>query len=200
MTLKYALTDDELGQFYKRMNAIVDRLGKSLPFDETMTALQAIHDGKEPVIPTLIAVSSEYIEVNFDETLEQMIARGRYDWTNSGITVKRFPVVGTGTKRYLPKVFTFGKSVGSQEAADLMAQEGFLPARHEHGLAFAAKFPKEQLKQPIACLGSSAEVRGDRGVVCLGRIVAKRGLDLYCWDRDWDDGWGFLGVRELSDA
>jgi hypothetical protein len=54
MTLRYALTDDQLGQYYRKMNTIADRLGKSLPFDQVMAALQSIHDGKEPVMPTLI--------------------------------------------------------------------------------------------------------------------------------------------------
>ncbi len=55
MTLKYALTDDQLGQFYRKTNAIADRVGKSLPFDQVMKALQSIHDGKAPVIPTLVS-------------------------------------------------------------------------------------------------------------------------------------------------
>jgi hypothetical protein len=48
------LTDDQIGQFTRKTNAILDRTGKSLPFDQVMVALQAIHDGKEPAIPTLI--------------------------------------------------------------------------------------------------------------------------------------------------
>lgn len=46
MTLHISVTDDQLGQYYRRTNAIADRLGKSLPFEKVMTALQCIHDGQ----------------------------------------------------------------------------------------------------------------------------------------------------------
>ncbi|MFH1170448.1 MAG: hypothetical protein V1704_02725 [Candidatus Vogelbacteria bacterium] len=46
MTLNVGVTDDELGQYFRRTIAIADRLGKSLPFDQVMGALQRIHDGR----------------------------------------------------------------------------------------------------------------------------------------------------------
>lgn len=46
MTLNTRVADDQLGQFYRKTTAIADRLGKSLPFDDVMSALQHIHDGK----------------------------------------------------------------------------------------------------------------------------------------------------------
>ena len=150
--------------------------------------------------PTALISDDEFIDVNYDETLEQMIANGRFDWTNSNITAKRFPVEGSGTKRFVPKLFTFGRSVSSQTAIDLMAEDDFHPARHEHGLAYGAKFPDAQRKQPIALLGSSAEVDGTRDVVYLGRGDGGRYLYLYDWGGDWDDGWSFLGVREVFET
>ena len=36
------------------------------------------------------------ISVDYSETLEQMIAAGRYDWKNSDLTAKRFPIKGKG--------------------------------------------------------------------------------------------------------
>ena len=46
MTLNVGVTDDELGQYFRRAIAIADRLGKSLPFESVMDALQRIHDGR----------------------------------------------------------------------------------------------------------------------------------------------------------
>ena len=46
MTLNRRVTDDQVGRYYRKMLAIGNRLGKSLPFDETMSALQRIHDGQ----------------------------------------------------------------------------------------------------------------------------------------------------------
>lgn len=46
MTLLKSVTDDQLGQYYRRTSAIADRLGKSLEFEQVMDALQRIHDGQ----------------------------------------------------------------------------------------------------------------------------------------------------------
>lgn len=44
MTLEKSVTDDQLGKFHRRMRAIEDRLGKSLPYDQSMDVLQQLHD------------------------------------------------------------------------------------------------------------------------------------------------------------
>lgn len=41
----------------------------------------------------------------------------------------------------------------------------------------------------------SAQVNGNRNVVCLNRNDAKRNLNLNNRDDDWNDNWRFLGVR-----
>lgn len=51
MTLQKSVTDDQLGQYYRRTSAIADRLGKSLSFDQVMDALQIIHDGQFKSVP-----------------------------------------------------------------------------------------------------------------------------------------------------
>jgi hypothetical protein len=45
MTLEKSVTDDQLGKYYRRVNAIVSRLGKSLSYSDVMDALQHLHDG-----------------------------------------------------------------------------------------------------------------------------------------------------------
>ena len=46
MTLNISVTDEQLGQYYRRTTAIADRLGKSLNFETVMGILQQIHDGQ----------------------------------------------------------------------------------------------------------------------------------------------------------
>lgn len=46
MTMSSIVTDEQLGKYFRKMTAIRDRLGKSLPFEKVMHALQDIHDGK----------------------------------------------------------------------------------------------------------------------------------------------------------
>jgi hypothetical protein len=54
-------------------------------------------------------------------------------------------------------------------------------------------FPEEQRKDPIVCLGLSAQVRGNRKVVCLDGHGVERDLDLH----GWLGCWRFLGVRRF---
>jgi hypothetical protein len=75
-----------------------------------------------------------------------------------------------------------------------------VPGSHVHGLAFGVAFPGEQRKYPIACLGSSMQVRGDRVFVYLfGHDVARR-LGLFPWVGGWHLYRRFLGVQEVSAA
>jgi hypothetical protein len=145
-------------------------------------------------------VAPGIISVDFGKSLQDMIAAGKYDWVNPNITADKFPVEGSGTKKFRSKLFDFDRYISSEDAVEAMKSEKFDPATHVHGLAFGAAFPHEQLKHPIACLGSSAQVYGGRSVVCLGRDGAGRGLRLCRWHVDWRDAWRFLAVQEVSGA
>src|SRR4029077_6776641 len=131
-----------------------------------------------------------------------MIAAGRYDWVDPDITAERFPV-GKGIVRFKPKLFRLGPLdtfVSSENAVTALKGEGYEPATHVHGLVYGATFPDEQGKHPIACLGSSAVVHGNRVVVCLHGRNAERGLSLGHWDGGWFGRWRVLGVQEVSGA
>jgi len=144
-------------------------------------------------------LTDRVIAVDYGTSLPAMIAAGKYDWTNPDITAARFPVVGTGTKRYRTKLFDFGRRISSEDAVSAMKAENFTPADHAHGLAYGAAYPGEQRRNPIACLGSCAQVYGYRSVVCLSRGVAERLLNLHGWSGDWGGFWRFLAVQEVSD-
>ncbi len=138
--------------------------------------------------------------VNFRLTLQQMIDEARFDWVNSGITAKHFPIIGSSTKKYTFKIFEPKRDISSYDAVELMRNDGFPAARHEAGLAFAREFPNEQMKFPIALLGSPSKWFGSRHIVCLGGDGAKRDLNLCYWLHAWRGRWGFLGAQEISGA
>ena len=46
LNIDTSVTDDQLGQYYRRTAAIAGRLGRSLDYKDTMAALQRIHDGE----------------------------------------------------------------------------------------------------------------------------------------------------------
>ena len=91
--------------------------------------------------------------IDFGQTLETMIAAGKYDWTNPNITARKFPIEGSGIKKFRNKLFHFGRDLSSKDAVTAIKRDGFEPATHVHGLAYGAAFPDKQRKYPIACLG-----------------------------------------------
>lgn len=149
----------------------------------------------------LVAASiDDLLEVDHNRSLGEMISQGRYHWVNPNITDENFPATGSGVKKYRHKLFRFDRRMSSEAVIDAMKVENFVPARHEHGLAFGAKFPEAQRKCPIVCLGSSAPVGGKRYVLCLCGRDARRDLNLSWWGNGWVDDWFFLGVQGVSDT
>lgn len=139
-----------------------------------------------------------HLTINYTLTFEQMIALGRYDWTNSDITAKRFPITGTGVIEVEHKLFHFDRTVSSDEAEGLIIADGYQLAKIEHLLAYGTANPEEQRKFPIVALGSVAEVSGKRSVPCLYGDDAERRLNLSWWFDGWNGYYRFLAVRNLA--
>ena len=140
------------------------------------------------------------LSVDYGQSLEQMIAAGNYDWTNSDITAKRFSPKGEGTEQFEAKIFHFDRNISSEAAVEAIKVAGWEPGKIEHLLAFGAKYPEEQRKYPIIGLGSVAKVDGYRYVPDLDEGGRERDLDLDWWDDVWSDGCRFLAVRKLPSA
>ena len=138
--------------------------------------------------------------VDYDMTLEQMIAAGNYDWKNDDITAKRFPRVGKGKVEFEDTLFHFDRGISSEDAVkEILAADTknpWEPGKIENTLAYGAKNPEEQRRFPIIGLGSVAEVDGYRGVPCLGEGGSERYLYLDWWDGDWRGRYRFLAVRK----
>ncbi len=138
--------------------------------------------------------------VNYGLTLPQMIAEGKFNWINGDIISERFPIKGSGMTRYKFKIFEPKCNISSEDAVEMMRKDGFPAVRHEAGLAFAREFPNEQLKRPIALLGSSAKWYNENNVICLLKGDTGRHLHLRYWRLLWSARWGFLGAQEVSGA
>ncbi len=177
---------------------------------------------KEPcwVTNTVNAVVGAIVVYVVDCTLslEEMIKAGNYDWTNSDITAKRFPLKNTGADEWEFKMFHFDRSISSENAVSGITTDDtanpWQPAAIEHLLTYGKNNPEEQRKYPIVALGSVGKVYGFRCVPYLNKDVSERHLRLgrhvpYLYEgvsgRDldlirWDGGWGasyrFLAVRK----
>lgn len=136
------------------------------------------------------------ITVDYSLSLEQMIAAGKYDWSNSDITAKRFPLKGSGKSELEPKLFYFGQDMSSEKVIAEMDKEGFRPCTIEELLAIGEQHPELQRKFPMVALGSVAELDGDRSVAYLGRNDSKRKLRLHWFGPGWPDIYRFPAVRK----
>ncbi len=136
--------------------------------------------------------------VDYSQTLEVMIAAGRYDWKNNDITAKRFPIEGKGTVEFEAALFHFDKDISSEDAKKQIEEAGYEVGKIEHVLSFGANYPEEQRKFPIIGLGSVGKVIGRRGVPYLCGLDSGRGLSFSWWGSGWRAGCRFLGVRKKS--
>src|SRR3989344_1602454 len=147
----------------------------------------------------VVAAIVTYI-VDCTLSLEEMIKAGNYDWVNSDITAKRFPIKSTGADEWEFKMFHFDCSTSSEDAVTGITTDDVVnpwqPAGIEHLLTYGAKNPEEQRKYPIVGLGSAPEVVGVRYVPYLGWVDSKRYLNLDWWGYDWGAYCRFLGVRK----
>lgn len=181
------VADSAIADFACRQHDWMERVLKgSLDPEEVSCAVQAI-----------INRGGYRLTIDYGQTLEQMIAAGRYDWKNDDISVKRFPLTGSGVVERKFKIFHFDRLISSDEAERLIIADGWQAAKIEHLLAFGAEKPDEQRKFLIVALGSVAGVGGDPFVPYLGGDAFGRGVGL-----DWRGaGWGahcrFLAVRNF---
>ena len=140
--------------------------------------------------------SSEIVlTIDYGMSLTDMIDAGGYDWTNSDVTAKRFPVSGSGKVEISAELVHFDRNITSDDAVKGMVKRGLRPATFAELLAFGAKYPEDQRKFPVVALGSSAEVHGNLSVPCLYGSDAERSLHLGWCDGGWRGHFRFLAVR-----
>lgn len=164
-------------------------------------ALKNFLGGLNPSVETKSIDTDVFrLTVDYGQSLEQMIATGQYDWKNSDITAKRFPIDGKGIVELEARYFHFDRNISSEDVIEEMKKAGFEPAKIEHVLSHGKTFPEEQRKFPIIGLGSVARVDVYRYVPVLYEDGSSRSLYLYCFDDDWDADSRFLAVRKVSGA
>lgn len=176
----------------EKIKALTERRG-------LLTQVLDVLEGRSQIV----VINPEIITVDYSMSLENMIGVGRYDWTNSDITAKRFPIIGEGKIDFEVKIFHFDRSISSEDAvAQIIASDSenpWEPAKIENLLAYGAKNPEEQRKFRIVGLGSVGKVGGDRRVPFLSRdSCSGRDLDLLYWHGVWGGNYRFLAVRKIK--
>ncbi|MDG2534182.1 hypothetical protein P6144_11020 [Sphingomonas sp. HITSZ_GF] len=136
------------------------------------------------------------LEVPVGIDFETRVARGGYGWRYDALTEARFPVTDAQIGAREQKLFHFNRSVSSEDAARLIREAGYEPARIGEILAFGEAAPEVQVRHPVVGLGSVAEIDGKASAPTLWFDGECRTLDLLWLDGDWHRNYRFLGVRE----
>jgi hypothetical protein len=135
------------------------------------------------------------LEVPAGIDFETRVARGGYGWRYDALTEARFPVRDDQIGTREQKLFHFNRSVSSDDAAQLIRDAGYEPARIGEVLAFGEASPEAQVRHPVVGLGSVAEIDGKASAPTLWFDGERRTLDLLWLDGDWHRNYRFLGVR-----
>lgn len=138
------------------------------------------------------------ITIDYEQSLEEMVKAGAYDWKNSDITSEHFLIDGNGVVERTTDLVHFNRSISTDDALAELDKQGFRPATIEELLAFGSTNPEIQRQFPIIALGSVWTSRhGSRFVTYLDRDGSRRRLGLYWFvDDDWYDDCRFLAVRK----
>ena len=135
--------------------------------------------------------------VDYGQTLQQMIANGKYDYANSDITSGNFPMTGNGKQEVVVELVHFGRDMESDAVIKEFEARGLRAAMLPDLLAFGATHPEKQREFPIVALGSVWQGRdGYRYVPYLSRDGSERKLYLIWNDFRWSDYCRFAAVRK----
>ncbi|HEV2695477.1 MAG TPA: hypothetical protein VG347_21470 [Verrucomicrobiae bacterium] len=133
------------------------------------------------------------ITVDFSSTLKQMITAGRYDWKNTQITSRRFPIVGTGKQTSVVKLVHFNRPINSGDNVKVKLEAlGLKASTIEELLAFGIAFSDYQCRFPVVALGSIVKLNGLHFVAYLSYLDLHRKIDLQLYDKSWGGQCRFL--------
>lgn len=154
------------------------------------TAMNFLRTGSAHAVPTSLLV------ITANDTVENLIARGEYDWKYEDIVKKfSFDTLTIGEWEFKP--IDPKRQISSIDAKELCGLDGWSAGQLEHLLVFGAMFPDAQKKNPIIALGSVCELDGGQRVPGLWYVDSERDLGLIWWDDDWNARCRFLAVRKV---
>ncbi len=141
-------------------------------------------------------VNGYLVTVDYRQSLKAMIQAGHYDWVNSDITEKHFPVASGPTEVSI-ELIHFDRAMTSEEVLAELDRRGLRPATLPELLAFGAKYPQKQREFPIVALASVWRYWvGGRRVPYLWSNAVERSLDLDWLDLRWGAHCRFAAVRK----
>lgn len=138
------------------------------------------------------------VTVNYDLSVESLVAHGKYDLKNDSINSKNFQTERKGTQTITLEPVHLNQTLTSEEVLKELEKRGLRPAELHELLSFGIQYPNEQRNYPIMALASVWRDwwRGSQHVAFLNGSGDKRGLYLGWLGGRWYEGCRFLAVRE----
>ncbi|MBI4991662.1 MAG: hypothetical protein HZB99_00390 [Candidatus Harrisonbacteria bacterium] len=144
------------------------------------------------------------ISVNYDLSVESMVAMGKYDGQNYNFTTKNFPTIRKGEVDLVLGLVHFNGVLTSEEALKELDKMGYRPAELRELLVFGAKYSDIWNQFPpvvsVVALGSvwldPNARRNHYKVPYLLMGSGGRYMEFNCFDCRWHEGCRFLAVRE----
>ncbi len=137
------------------------------------------------------------VTINYDFSLAEMVAAGKYDWANDDITAENFPVSGNGRHGMNLELVHFNRVMEFDDTLKELDKDRLRPAMLAGLLAFGAKYPDKQRGFPVVALGSVWQnCDGDCGVPVLWGDSGRRYLLLFWLEDEWDEDYRFLACRK----
>ena len=176
-----------VGQFRELAGAVL----RTIPDDLDPTIAQRWIENQEELRDALhqaLKSGGYHLFVNYDESVEDAVKAGHYDWVDQNINSHNFSTTQKGSRRVEMKLIHFGRAISSQEALKEIDRMGYRPAELHEILAFGREYPEVQRKFPIIGLASVwRDVRDDARVPYLDRNGSKRNLNLNWLENDWNE-------------
>ena len=136
------------------------------------------------------------VTVDYRQSLKDMIQAGRYDYANSDITEKHFPVA-SGPAELSIELVHFDRVMSSEDVLAEFDRRGLRPATLPELLAFGKAYPEVQLEFPVVALASVWRSWGvGRLVPFLWSNADERGLGLDWLVDRWGPHYRFAAVRK----
>lgn len=139
------------------------------------------------------------LTVNYDRTVADGIAAGKYDWANDNITQQNFPSKRSGMAEVNVQLVPFGRVMTTDEVTRELDKLDLRSAELPELLALGGKHPDLQKEGPIVALSSRwQDSYGHWFVPYLRRHDAGRALDLHWTVSQWNVIFRFAAVSKSA--
>lgn len=136
---------------------------------------------------------------NYDRTIEELLAAGRYDWWDKNISSANFPPVRSGKMNIEIEFIPFQRPMYTKEVLTELDRQGYRPAEIRELLVFVEQYPDFQRDFPIAALESIwTNPTGQSYCAWLTGDGSQKLLGLYWIDALWHANCRFAAVRKFG--